>query len=77
MPQVHYSQVCDGYSCMWCDRCPNGTYWKVPEEDMEQWMMYQNKIKEYHKKHNPCLYDVLYNNDLNKEDNSLRLILKK
>ena len=22
MPQ--YSQVCDGYSCMWCDRCPHG-----------------------------------------------------
>lgn len=20
----NWSQVCDGYSCMWCDRCPNG-----------------------------------------------------
>ena len=21
-PMSQYSQVCDGYSCMWCDRCP-------------------------------------------------------
>lgn len=24
------SQVCDGYSCMWCGRCPNGEYFKIP-----------------------------------------------
>lgn len=33
IPMPQYSQVCDGYSCMWCGRCPKGCYWEVPEED--------------------------------------------
>ena len=43
-PKPQYSQVCDGYSCMWCGRCPNGDYWKVPEEDKD---IYDKWYKEY------------------------------
>ena len=57
-PMPEYSQVCDGYSCMWCGRCPNGEHWKVPEEDLEIWNEYQEKVLEYHKIHNPKLYEL-------------------
>ena len=43
-PMPYYSQVCDGYSCMWCGRCPSGDYWKVPEEDKD---IYDKWYKEY------------------------------
>ena len=59
-PKAEYSQVCDGYSCMWCDRCPNGTHWEVPEEDKKEYEEYQQQIVEYHKIHNPTLY-AFYN----------------
>lgn len=36
IPMPQYSQVCDDYSCMWCGRCPNGSNWKVPEEDRQR-----------------------------------------
>lgn len=54
-PMPQYSQVCDGYSCMWCSRCPQGSNWKVPDEDKEVWDEYQKQIEEYHKIHNPSL----------------------
>lgn len=50
-PMSQYSQVCDGYSCMWCGRCPKGDYWKVPEEDKEIWDKYQRQIYQYYKIH--------------------------
>lgn len=59
IPKPEYSQVCDGYSCMYCGRCPKGSYWKVPEEDMEVWNKYQKDIKEYHRTHNPSLYKMM------------------
>lgn len=59
IPKPEYSQVCDGYSCMCCGRCPKGSYWKVPEEDKEIWDKYQHDIKEYHKIHNPNLYKMM------------------
>ena len=40
-PKPEFSQVCDGYSCMWCGRCPEGEYWKCPEEDVEVYKQYQ------------------------------------
>lgn len=46
-PMPEYSQVCDGYSCMWCSRCPRGDNWKVPEEDLEIWNQYQQALTEY------------------------------
>lgn len=57
-PMPQYSQVCDGYSCMWCGRCPNGENWKVPEEDKEVWEQYQEQIREYNRVHNPSLYNM-------------------
>ena len=56
IPMPQYSQVCDGYSCMCCGRCPNGSYWKVPEEDKEVWGKYVQEKREYHRLHNPELY---------------------
>lgn len=48
-PMPQYSQVCDGYSCMWCGRCPFGDKWEVPEEDREVWEQYQKELQEYFK----------------------------
>ena len=55
-PMPQFSQVCDGYSCMWCGRCPHGEYWKVPEEDKEVYADYCRELREYDKIHNPGLY---------------------
>jgi len=63
IPMPQYSQVCDGYSCMWCGRCPEGDNWKIPEEDKEVWEEYLNQIKEYNKIHNPSLYSLMYEED--------------
>lgn len=57
VPKPEYSQVCDGYSCMCCGRCPKGDYWEVPEEDKEVWDKYQNDILEYYKLHNPSMFE--------------------
>ena len=70
-PMPQYSQVCDGYSCMWCGRCPQGSYWKVPEEDKEVWEQYQEEFREYNMIHNPSLYD----SDLRKEQ--MKKLLEK
>lgn len=59
IPKPEYSQVCDGYSCTYCGRCPKGSYWKAPEEDKESWNEYQEKIRQYHKIHNPSLYKMM------------------
>ena len=53
IPKPEHSQVCDGYSCMWCGRCPRGEYWKVPEEDREIWEQYQREWAAYLEAHNP------------------------
>ena len=47
IPMAQYSQVCDGYSCMWCGRCP---------EDREVYEKYLQRRKEYNMAHNPSLY---------------------
>ena len=57
-----YSQVCDGYSCAFCGRCPRGDYWKIPEEDKEIWAGYQKQLKEYNRIHNPSMYKFEENN---------------
>lgn len=54
-PMPQYSQVCDGYSCLWCGRCPNGSNWIVPEEDIKIWVRYQEQVREYMMQHNSNL----------------------
>lgn len=44
--------VCDGYSCMWCGRCPMGEYWKVPEEDRDTYEGYVKELDSYIREHN-------------------------
>ena len=56
VPMPQYSQICDGYSCDWCGRCPEGSLWKIPDEDKEVWEEYQKQLLEYDKIHNPSLY---------------------
>lgn len=56
IPKPELSQVCDGYSCGWCDRCPSGSLWAVPEEDLPVWKEYQQELDEYNRIHNPSLY---------------------
>lgn len=41
------STVCDGYSCMWCSRCPYGDNWACPEEDREEYDKYLEELKLY------------------------------
>lgn len=69
IPKPQYSQVCDGYSCMWCDRCPEGSNWKVPEEDLEIWNKYLDDCLEYDRIHNPTMYkDIIkYREEKRKE----------
>ena len=55
IPKPEFSQVCDGYSCDWCGRCPRGSKWKVPEEDLEVWKSYQQECQAYILSHNPSL----------------------
>lgn len=56
-PKPEYSQVCDGYSCMYCGRCPRGSYWKVPDEDKAVWDAYQKEVDAYMRLHNPSLFE--------------------
>lgn len=68
-PNPQASQVCDGYSCMWCGRCPRGEYWKVPEEDKEVYEQYKKDFEAYMREHNPDVYERLdsYREMKNKE----------
>ena len=50
-PMSQYGQVCDGYSCAWCSRCPRGENWKVPEEDLAEYNEYQAQLKAYYDLH--------------------------
>ena len=54
IPIPQYSQVCDGYSCLFCGRCPSGEHWEVPEEDKE---IYNKYIEEFN------AYMILHGND--------------
>lgn len=51
IPKPEYSQVCDGYSCMWCGRCPRGENWKCPEEDAEIYAQYQKELNAWFDRH--------------------------
>ena len=51
-PMPQFCQVCDGYSCIYCGRCPKGSLWEVPEEDREIWEKYMQEVREYNRTHN-------------------------
>ena len=50
---------CEGWSCMRCGLCPNGEYWKVPEEDREIWDKYQRQIFNNMITHNTSLLEKI------------------
>jgi hypothetical protein len=48
--------VCDSgfnYSCMFCNKCPYGEYWHVPEEDKDEYTKYRKEVTSYIETHNP------------------------
>lgn len=47
VPRPEFSQVCDGYSCMWCGRCPNGGSWVCPPEDKEVYEKYRKELDDW------------------------------
>lgn len=47
VPRPEFSQVCDGYSCMWCGRCPNGDSWVCPPEDKEVYEKYRKELDDW------------------------------
>lgn len=53
VPKPELSQVCDGYSCEYCGRCPKGADWECPEEDLVVFTDYVIKYQEYYELHNP------------------------
>ena len=55
IPKPEYSEVCDGYSCIGCSRCPNGDYWKVPEEDKDIYEQYRKEFDNYCDNHGGLL----------------------
>lgn len=75
-PPMRYGEPCstvlgeyeDGrkimnYSCVLChnEMCPHSDSWEIPKEDLEEWNQYQEAVKEYHRAHNPSLYEKAYN----------------
>ena len=52
-PMAERHQYCDGYSCAWCDRCPKGDNWVIPEDDREEFLAYISTYNTYIAKHNP------------------------
>ena len=62
IPKPNWSQVCDGYSCMWCERCPNGDGWQAPEEDKEEYEKYKKEFNEYCDSHGGLLNAAIYIN---------------
>ena len=52
VPKPEYSQVCDGYSCMWCGRCPSGNHWEVPDDDKAEYYNWRKQVEEYITEHN-------------------------
>lgn len=41
----------DGYSCMYCGKCPHGDYWHVPKEDKEVYYTYIQTVHRYNVEH--------------------------
>lgn len=49
---------CHEYSCMWCDECPEGEFWKCPDELTDDWKKHNEIIDEYMDTHNPSLHKL-------------------
>ena len=50
---------CRGYCCMYCDKCPHGSHWEIPEDDIEVFKEYKKQLLEYHKIHNPTIVKLM------------------
>lgn len=67
VPRPEYSQVCDGYSCMWCDRCPRGEGWECPEEDKLEYKEYERRFNEWKARHPDFLSHMVVKVNIPKE----------
>lgn len=49
------------YQCMYCDKCPIGSHYKVKPEDKEEYDMWQKELKNYYEANgglNNVIYDI-------------------
>lgn len=58
------------YTCVLCheEKCQHSSYWKVPEEDREEWEKYRQAVLEYHKIHNPSMVKTLESMGVGQEE---------
>lgn len=47
-----------GYKCMYCGKCPHGEYWKVPEEDKDDWVAYMMTVHQYDIDHGNVINEI-------------------
>ena len=47
------------YNCLECKKCPEGSDFEIPKEDLQEYREYLLKVDEYNKLHNPELYKKL------------------
>lgn len=47
-----------GYKCMYCGKCPYGEYWKVPEEDRDEYAAYGRVLCQYNLDHGNVVNDI-------------------
>ena len=47
------------YRCLECSKCPEGSDFEIPKEDLQEYRNYLLKLDEYNKLHNPKLYKKL------------------
>lgn len=56
------------YSCIFCDKCPYGDEWKIPEEDKEVWKQHQAEVEAYAAEHGGWEHLVLTINSIADEE---------
>lgn len=49
------------YSCVLCheEKCQYSNSWKIPDEDKDEYAKYEEQIREYHRKHNPAIINMV------------------
>lgn len=47
--------------CRTCDKCHRGGFFKIPDSEKYRIDVAYREIKEYHRVHNPEMYELCYN----------------
>ena len=51
----------ENYTCLTCDKCQYGEFFKIPKEDLKIYKEYLHELNEYDKIHNPKIYELKVN----------------